>query len=112
MFLVAEEIDFGGITEPKSSRGVAAMPCCVAAPYYYCVILGRQSVVVQEQDMDPLGIALAGQPRFAAEIGIRSNPLGHASRLALMKAGRTVLHLSDSRKGNEHMAAYIAPPCV
>lgn len=30
--------------------------------------------------MDPLGIALAGQPRFATEIGIRSNPLGHASR--------------------------------
>jgi SRSO17 transposase len=62
--------------------------------------------------MDPLNTALANQPRFAAYVGTLSDVLGHADRVAPLKAYCTGLLLPGTRKSIEPMAARIAPTRV
>jgi SRSO17 transposase len=62
--------------------------------------------------MDPLNTPLADQPRFAAYVATLSDVLGHADRVAPLKAYCTGLLLPGARKSIEPMAARIAPARV
>ncbi|GJE46259.1 transposase [Methylobacterium soli] len=62
--------------------------------------------------MPPLITALANQPRFAAYVGTLSDVLGHADRVAPLKAYCTGLLLPGTHKSIEPMAAQIAPTRV
>lgn len=62
--------------------------------------------------MDPLNPPLADQPRFAAYVATLSDVLGHADRVAPLKAYCTGLLLPGARKSIEPMAARIAPARV
>src|SRR4051794_2815042 len=62
--------------------------------------------------MDPLNTPLADQPRFAAYVDTLSDVLGHADRVAPLKAYCTGLLLPGARKSIEPMAARIAPARV
>src|SRR4051794_9066058 len=62
--------------------------------------------------MDPLNTPLADQPRFAAYVATLSDVLGHADRVAPLKAYCTGLLLPGTRKSIEPMAARIAPTRV
>jgi SRSO17 transposase len=62
--------------------------------------------------MDLLSPPLADQPRFAAYVGTLSDVLGHADRVAPLKAYCTGLLLPGPRKSIEPMAAQIAPARV
>lgn len=62
--------------------------------------------------MDPLDTPLADQPRFAAYVDTLSDVLGHADRVAPLKAYCTGLLLPGARKSIEPMAARIAPARV
>ncbi|ACA18381.1 transposase [Methylobacterium sp. 4-46] len=62
--------------------------------------------------MDPLNTVLAGQPRFGAYVGTLSDVLGHADRIAPLKAYCTGLLLPGTRKSIAPMAAQIAPARV
>jgi SRSO17 transposase len=62
--------------------------------------------------MDPLNTPLADQPRFAAYVATLSDVLGHADRVAPLKAYCTGLLLPGARKSIEPMAARITPARV
>jgi SRSO17 transposase len=62
--------------------------------------------------MDPLNTPLADQPRFAAYVDTLAEVLGHADRVAPLKAYCTGLLLPGARKSIEPMAARIAPARV
>src|ERR1700712_1845027 len=62
--------------------------------------------------MDSLSTALADHPRFAAYVDTLSDVLGHADRIAPLKAYCTGLLLRGARKSIEPMAARIAPARV
>src|SRR3954453_16241575 len=65
-----------------------------------------------ERGMDRLNIPLADEPRFAAYLEALSGVLGHADRIAPLKAYCTGLLLPGARKSIEPMAARIAPARV
>lgn len=62
--------------------------------------------------MDPWNTPLADPPRFAAYVDTLSDALGHADRVAPLKAYCTGLLLPGARKSIEPMAARIAPARV
>jgi SRSO17 transposase len=62
--------------------------------------------------MDRLNIPLTDEPRFAAYLEALSGVLGHADRIAPLKAYCTGLLLPGARKSIEPKAARIAPACV
>src|ERR1700712_4458077 len=62
--------------------------------------------------MDSLNTTLADHPRFAAYVNTLSGVLGHADRVAPLKAYCTGLLLPGPRKSIEPMAAQIAPARV
>jgi SRSO17 transposase len=65
-----------------------------------------------ERGMDRLNIPLTDEPRFAAYLEALSGVLGHADRIAPLKAYCTGLLLPGARKSIEPKAARIAPACV
>ena len=62
--------------------------------------------------MDPLNTVLAEYPRFAAYVATLSEVIGHADRVAPLKAYCTGLLLPGARKSIEPIAARIAPARV